>query len=323
MKSRLFYFIVWICTCAYATEVKIANWNVQTFFDSTRDGTELAEFTKKTVWTDDLYKQRLQYLAKALLIIDADIVVLEEIEKAAILYDISNALSQNTLFTRKRYRWACFGKAEDAAFGIAVLSCYPITASYVHALDIRTESIQQPLLRPLLEAHITVTTRTGEKSLVIYGNHWKSKRDGTTAASVWHQWQGKLLLDKMEQMAVLEPLSLFVVCGDFNTDVCSDSMYGLAGQTLKTANTDMYNPWRDQSCLPGNANHGSYYYNNIWSRLDHILIAPSNHYVPSSFAVERNELWAFSDGRPKAYRISDGSGCSDHLPISCRIRIDD
>ena len=49
-----FYAVLWIlflpffaCCDSGKSEIKIVNWNVQTFFDATNDGTEYFEFVKR------------------------------------------------------------------------------------------------------------------------------------------------------------------------------------------------------------------------------------------------------------------------------------
>lgn len=79
-----FAFVFFLTSCSFenanAQNVKIANWNVQCFFDATKDGTEYSEFKKSKNWNRSVYESRLDKLCNSIKKINADILVLEEIE---------------------------------------------------------------------------------------------------------------------------------------------------------------------------------------------------------------------------------------------------
>ena len=75
-------------------QLYVVSWNVQTFFDAQTSGLEYAEFRgSKSIWSQQLYEHRLERLLDAIQQIDADILVLQEIENMAVMYDISNGLA--------------------------------------------------------------------------------------------------------------------------------------------------------------------------------------------------------------------------------------
>ena len=63
------------------TQISVANWNLQTFFDGTKDGCEYKEFQKSADWNTQTYKVRLERLCEFITTTDADIFVFEEIFK--------------------------------------------------------------------------------------------------------------------------------------------------------------------------------------------------------------------------------------------------
>lgn len=72
-KQFKFYAVLWIlflpffaCCDSGKSEVKIANWNVQTFFDANNDGTEYSEFAKSKTWGEEMYKERLKRLCSVI-----------------------------------------------------------------------------------------------------------------------------------------------------------------------------------------------------------------------------------------------------------------
>ena len=80
-------------TTSVTVEIKIASWNLQTFFDAVKVGTEYSEFTsKKSSWSEEKYKTRLSRLCEILEFVDSDIFIMQELENENILYDIINFL---------------------------------------------------------------------------------------------------------------------------------------------------------------------------------------------------------------------------------------
>ena len=132
------------------TKVSVATWNVQTFFDSTLDGTEYAQFRKED-WNASKYEQRLEKLCKVLMSLDADIIVMEELENEDILYDINNRLAGNSWNQKKMWTYCCFSKNEGSSIGCGVFSRFEICDVKLHNIDIRTEKSTQPYTRPVME----------------------------------------------------------------------------------------------------------------------------------------------------------------------------
>ena len=74
-------------------KISVANWNVQTFFDSTTEGCEYDEFVKSKTWGQESYTERLKRLCQVIKSLDADVFVMEEIENEEVLHDLSNFLA--------------------------------------------------------------------------------------------------------------------------------------------------------------------------------------------------------------------------------------
>ena len=94
MKKTLFYlpliFFVFSCKnlenpgkkLSSGKSIKILNWNLETFFDGEFDGNEYKEFSCESYgWNKEKYIQRLERLAKVIKQSDADIVIMQEVEK--------------------------------------------------------------------------------------------------------------------------------------------------------------------------------------------------------------------------------------------------
>ncbi|MBP5464914.1 MAG: hypothetical protein J6Y13_07080, partial [Treponema sp.] len=131
-----------------ASRLRLVSWNVQTFFDAERAGTEYKEFTSPKNWGEEAYRTRLKRLCDSLAVLHADVLVLQEIENEAVLHDISNFLCAQS-FLGRRYRWAAFTREKGAALGCAVLSRWPLDTPRCHGIDLRWPQLAKPGLRPL------------------------------------------------------------------------------------------------------------------------------------------------------------------------------
>lgn len=304
-------------TVAHEASLTVMNWNLQTFFDATFDGNEYSAFkNEKSGWSRAKYDARLSRLAEVITALDVDVLVFEELEKEAQLYDITNRLSGS--FDRaKRYGYACFATDEGSSIGCAVLSRFPLGEITVHSLDIRTEPGKQPHMRPLLQ----VPVLCDGKKLIVFVNHWKSKSgdtDGKTAA--WRAYQERVLTRCMQE--ALSQGGAVLACGDFNSDIGEFARYDGGALPYPAnillrgdRNLPVYSPWYDaqrQLHEPG-----SYYYKDTWERIDHFFVA--GNATLSDFAARTDGVWATDNGIPAAYRVYNGTGYSDHLPITCRV----
>ena len=230
--------------------INIICWNVQTFFDGSDDGIEYRDFRNSAGWNEDLYLTRLERLCRFIKTNEADIYVFTEVENEKIVYDISNFLSEQSLQPSKRLDYAAFCKNEDSAIGCAVISRYPLSDIKQHSLDIRTENSKMPSMRPIME----LTVDTGNKSLTLFVNHWKSKYGGAKKTEVWRNAQESLLSELIKKR--LENDCAIIACGDFNRDItefiCVDDTVNLRGEDF---NVPVISAWLSDG---GNYETGSY-----------------------------------------------------------------
>lgn len=301
---------------ASAEELFVVNWNVQTFFDSTKDGCEYEEFLSSKTWGLEAYTERLKKLASAIKMLDADVLVMEEIENENVLHDISNFLA-GEWNQKKIYRYACFAKEKDGAIGCGVLSRYPLENLSVHALDIRV-SDQMPKMRPLMQ----LTVKKGEKNLTLFVNHWKSMSGGEAETDFWRLWQESVLSKKI--LSQLDKGDAILVCGDFNRDIQTfkksrrDDLILLRNQAEFDCDegVEVLSPWFDEKM--DLINPGSYFFENQWSRIDNFFacgLAEIVDFYPATNGPWCNEI----NSIPDKYQIWNGQGYSDHLPICCRV----
>ena len=293
--------------------MRVMSWNLQTFFDAEFDGNEYSEYkTAKYGWSEEKYAARLDRLVSVIKELDADIVVMEELEKEAQLQDIANRLS-GTFYLSKTYRYASFTKENGSSIGCAVLSRIPIESVTVHSIDIRT-SQTQPALRPITSV---LLTKDGTP-LVLLINHWKSKSGGAERSEIWRQWQERVLARLMKKAKGKN--RAVIAAGDFNKDISEFTKHmssdGTTNIILKgEENLAVYSPWISEN--GEYSENGSYWYKNEWERIDQFFVAGNAKIT--DFCAESTGDWAYEDGHPRRYQLWNGSGYSDHLPITCTL----
>jgi len=303
------------CASDGRKSITVMNWNLQTFFDAENDGNEYSEFrSSSSSWNYEKYEERLDRLASVIKLLDCDVVVMEELEKEGQLYDISNRLSGN-FDSSKLYTHAFFAKDKGSSIGCGIISRFPVVDATVHQLDIRTESEKQPSMRPVIKCSIV----TGEEKVVLFVNHWKSKSGGEDETEKWRDYQENLLCDLMYSSLCDGERNLLAL-GDFNRDILEFER--LTGGTDKNIvlrgnhNVQLYSPWFNENGeLYG---PGSYFYDGEWNRIDNFFAG--GDLVISDFKVQDNGSWTDSEGHPFRYKVYTGTGYSDHMPVTCRIR---
>lgn len=303
--------------------VRILTWNTQEFFDGYKDGCEYAEFQKSKNWSREDYETRLERLCEVLTLIDADIIILEEIENEKILQDITNFSWDKSWRKKDLWPYGTFTKAPGSAIGIAILSRYPLENVRTHSMDIRLYETDQPSSRPILEA----TAIIKNTCLLIFANHWKSKSGGQAETEIWRDWQETILANIVKERMDGKADQAVILCGDFNRDItdfsfnqkdCSSSHE--ANIILKSTGLPLqvYSPWlRSNNTIKKGP--GSYRFKDQWERIDHIFTCGPIEI--SGFNPSTEGPWATEEGYPFSFSIYNGLGYSDHLPLTATIQI--
>lgn len=299
-------------------KLKITNWNLETFFDSTNDGSEYSEFVKSKTWGKEMYSKRLERLAQVIKETDSDVYVMEEIENENILHDISNFLAGEWNF-KKNFKYACFAKDKGSSIGCAVISRYPLQNMSVHSLNIEKSGVKVPSMRPLIQ----VSVIKNEKELVLLVNHWKSMSGGEEITEKWRNAQEILLAERLEDLCQKE--KAFLALGDFNRDILKfkKSKWTNSGQKIlirkgkdfvfADEGIEVLSTWFEMEEFLKEP--GSYNFKGIWSRIDNMFFGGTASF--ENFCVEKNGAWYDSENdKPNAYSLWNGNGFSDHLPIS-------
>lgn len=304
-----------------ATQFTLVNWNLQTFFDGTKDGFEYSDFQKSGSWNAQTYTVRLQRLCQFISQVNADIYVFEEIENEAVIHDISNQLAAlgHNWNQKKFWNYSAFAKQEETAIGLGIISRYPLSDVKAHAMDIRLHSQSQPQTRYMLEAAVSI----GGRRLILLANHWKSKSGGEEKSEIWRDWQESLLAKRIVQLRDQpEQTTPIIICGDFNRDavdfICNFASADLSNTLLR------YADFQSTACVTVQSlwftpegsfatKTGSYWYDDQWEHIDNIML--TGGISASEFRPMTDSPWANAQGIPFGYKLYSGEGWSDHLPL--------
>ncbi|NLM00915.1 MAG: hypothetical protein GX220_05625 [Treponema sp.] len=312
------------------TGVRIASWNVQTFFDAVADGTEYAEFQSvSSKWTEEKYKTRVTRLCEVLVLLNCDVVILQEVEKETLAYDIANNLKFQT-DPHKAYIYSCFAKENDGSIGNMILSRLPLNQMKLHQVSVNNKNIgEQPQMRPIME--VSLFENETEHFCTLFVCHWKSKSSGVEESEVWRKFQEQVLADR-----ILENYTKrFLALGDFNKDIYEFEIFDNETNTTQDSliettknvfqNTKpnvllhgskksigVFSPWLNSTC------NGSYFYNDSWEKIDHFFCGEQLQLT--DFQTVDYGPHVTEDGKPIRFVIYSGEGYSDHLPITCRIK---
>lgn len=308
----------------FAKTFSVATYNVENLFDLHHDKTEYDEFIpNKNNWNKQTLEIKLENLAQVINDLNADIVALQEVESKKALELLLQKIPQ--------YPYYDFVKNPSSSVGVAIISKYKITQSKSIAINSK-ESIERPIQK--------VTVSVDNKELIIFNNHWRSKRSAESTRINY----AMSLQNYLEQ---LKQDSDYILVGDFNSNydefstfkyekelndshnitginhilnTIIDDRYITKENILKEEKRVHYNLWLE---LPHQQRFSSVY-KNTHNTPDNILVSKglfdSNNisYVNNSFKnftpnylVNNNKIqrWQMKKG------VHIGSGYSDHLPI--------
>ena len=310
-------------SCSGMTDRKsftVATWNVQTFFDGKKDGCEYSQFLKNDRWNKEIYIERLKRLAASVKKIDADVIVLEELENKKNLYDLYNFLA-GEWDSSKVYRWACFAKEESGAIGCGVLSRFPLYNMSVHSADIQSENEGQPSLRPL----ICVDVKIKDSEVTLAVNHWKSMFGGEEVTEKWRNRQESILEAAVSRNLLCK--KNVIALGDFNRDLenfrfdrNTDSVLlrQYKSLALSEEGTFVKTAWSHNGSL---TEPGSYFYKEEWSRIDNIFYAGSLNL--KNFEPVCGEWCDKKTSFPKAFKLFNLIFYLYHLTLKAEFSIID
>ncbi|MCP4715759.1 MAG: endonuclease [Deltaproteobacteria bacterium] len=310
----------------------MASYNVENLFDLEKNGREYPEYVPSSTfgWNRETFEIKLTNIARVIKDLNADIILLQEIESRQSLENLQLKLLERGA----DYSFACFAGSRPTSVACAVLSRFPIIA-------------QQELRVPRQASRniLQVTIEIEGQLLVIFNNHWNSKR---------HPESGRVACAKTLQkaLAALPVGTDAVLAGDFNANYNEwrtikkepklNDTGGITGinHILRTINGEgqlitenkfiaqpdtafLYNLWLELKTK----DRWSAKFRRKKNTLDNIIVSRALYddrgisYVDNSFAVFRPP-YLLRKGRPFRWQRAArgkgrhlGLGFSDHLPV--------
>ncbi|MBJ6762988.1 endonuclease/exonuclease/phosphatase family protein [Myxococcaceae bacterium JPH2] len=252
---------------ARADVIRIAAYNVHRLFDTVCDSAACGGSNYEALPSPEAFALQVQQLATAIASLDADIVMLEEVETQASL-DALQALLP-------RYPHAVLGETgAPASVDVAVLSAFPITRVTSHYREVltRPDGTSTRFSRDLLEVH--VSAKGGET--IVFPAHFRSKVSDDPGRREAEANGARTIVSAT---AAASPRALVVLGGDLNDVPGSPPLVALeAGGALSRVAADR--PSGDT---------WTYAYNGQLQAIDHLYLARSGGaYVPGSFRVARD-----------------------------------
>jgi len=318
MKVFLFLFIATLKL--FSLDFKVATYNVENFFDLQYDKTEYQEYIPNTkYWNNKSFNTKLTNISQVISELDADILALQEIESPIVL--------KSLIKNNPQYKFSKFFKNKHSAIGVALLSKFPIIDSQTIVIDKKDK-----YARDILKSTIIIEN----KPIIIYVNHWRSKRASESQRI-------KYALALMQDLKHLDKDSDYIILGDLNSnyneyqtfkyDKKLNDTFNISGinQILNTTIKENFvqkeninsfnqivhfNPWLE---LPFHERFSTKFrqQNNT---PDNILLSKglfddeNISYIDKSFAVFKTN-YLYNNNYIFRWNKSKKIGYSDHLPI--------
>ncbi len=187
-------------------DVSVATFNVQRLFDEECDSGQCDADDFEEVISTLSINSKVDRIQRALMSIDADVIVLQEIEKKELLDRVLEGMESE-------YPTAIFGETNFAAsLDVAVIS----RGDYIKHVKHRGTVLQtqtggtEKFAREFLEVHVEIEGQ----EVIVFGAHFISKRTSNSAPRRWAEGNGAGEI--ASKVAAENPEALVVIAGDLN-----------------------------------------------------------------------------------------------------------
>ena len=266
MKSFAFVLCIAVtpATVASAESVRFATFNVFWLYDDSAPHQRWADERENQTW-----EQTLAKVAKAVAVIDADVIALQEVEDHSAVESLNSALADH----EKSYPFFWVGAGTDPFTGqdVAILSRFPNLIEPIRAYPALRSEFHTDKGYPRLAAlqkFMRVDVEVSGKPVTVYALHLKSKRgnqitsDGERVAQA--RMVRRLVRSNLEKGSEIK----IVVMGDFNDEPGSNTLREIQG--LNDASLDLQDAV-DSVNLQGEG--WTYELNGDQAQFDHILLS--------------------------------------------------
>lgn len=209
---RVFGLLLFACSLAFGS-IKIASYNVNNLFDSKDDGTEYSDFKKggKKKWGKDKYERKIAAVARDIKKIDADVILLLEIENEGVLKELARLCG---------YEYSVFANGnKEAPVGLGFLSKRAFEAKKSHEVSgVKT--------RPILQ----ISVMDSGKRLNLFGAHFPAMKNDYS----------KRVKAAKAMMRAIKGVKNVIILGDLNSNYGSNFL-------LNDLSGDFVNIWEQKT----------------------------------------------------------------------------
>ncbi|MBC7383542.1 MAG: endonuclease/exonuclease/phosphatase family protein [Bacteroidia bacterium] len=311
-----------------AKNLCVAFYNQENLFDTidTPDKND-SEFLPggKYNWDHEKYKNKIGNMSRVIAAMNKnngpDFLGMCEVENDIALHDLALQLNSKNL----NYKYIWFDSPDERGIDNALIY-KPENIKHVKSalFLIDTNGIGGDQTRGILMADFILINKA---RLVLFVNHWPSRRDGETESEFKRIFVAKTLKHLCDSIEKADPYCKIIVMGDLNDYPDNKSVNEIMMAKKDAVNlpaTAFYNPMFALMESGG----GSYKHKNTWNFLDQILLNKnlvsnkSNLVYINNSATTFKENWMLETddkykGNPK--RTFGGTkylnGFSDHLPV--------
>ena len=312
---------------------RIMEYNVENLFDTipdllTDDGDFLPNGNHK--WTSARYWAKQGRLARTIATAGGDVPVelvgLVEVENDSVVAH----LTQRTSLARLGYEYVTTNSTDLRGIDVALLY-QPSRFRPIRREDLRVPTVEG--VRPTRDVLFVEGLLPTLDTLSVFVAHFPSRRGGVEATAQLRCNVAQRIRHKVDSIQACRPDALIVVMGDLNDEVQDASLR----ETLRVVlpeerplqSSFLYELSPRCEELP--SVEGTYYYQGIWSKIDHIIVSgallqtSAPLYVPAHysrilafpFLLESDKKSFPVSFRPR--RTYKGTyyngGISDHLPL--------
>jgi predicted extracellular nuclease len=335
MAKKILFLVLLFLNCIAAQNEKtfyVASWNVENLFDTLddkeKDDNEFLPSSEKE-WNSEKYGIKIKNLTQVICDMNEkkgpDILGLVEIENYMVLEDLVKSIK---IINSKEYKIVHVESLDPRGIDNALLynsSVFDVEKVTPIKIDLESDHSNT---RFILKVELKIKEKKKKSNLIVYVNHWPSRRGGEDTSEKNRIAAANTLLTDISKLKSAK--ANIIIIGDFNDEPINKSIIDVLNakdiNELQNKNITLFNLAKAKKDL----GEGTFYYRGAWNMLDQMILSKNLlsdkkiGYVANSFEIFRPEYMVTPDGKYKGATIPTYGGkkylggYSDHFPIGAK-----
>lgn len=306
-------------------------YNVENLFDTHDDrsirGDDPYLPDGELFWDNERYQKKLSAVAQAASLFSNEIpamIGLCEVENRRVLED----LVKQAPFSEKQLAILHEESVDPRGMDCALI----YDPAVFNLLQHRTHELQVPgekyfRTRDILEARF----RVGETELVVFVNHWPSRKEGEQVTFPRRKAAAHLLRKRIDEILVANPLNNILVMGDFNDKPIDKTVH----EILRAKGQHELKPGDLVNLLIEEEKNdlGTHIFRDDWMVFDQLIVSQGLLQGRNGLEIHMSNAFILKDERLLIKRGNEiflnttyagdryVGGFSDHLPVYLRIKV--